>query len=229
MTGGLGTIAGQLQRQDVLRLLLRLPGGVRGEPEEVRGRVREEQEEVGSDVRTEARPGGPSSFRGRVMVFAVRCPAAACRKYMLVEEADRGKVVGCLICKAGILVPDPNPAPAAAPAPNTASTIGWSAAPSARRRPHRFRRRPCRWNPRSRSIRSRRKNPSYSSTRATRRCRWSRRSNCRPSRSPRRGRRPGRCASRRPPGRSPARSRNRLAAERHGEHPESPPVATGGL
>jgi hypothetical protein len=39
------------------------------------------------------------------MVFAVRCPAAACRKYMLVEEADRGKAIACLICKAPIQVP----------------------------------------------------------------------------------------------------------------------------
>ena len=39
------------------------------------------------------------------MVFAVRCPNPACRKYMLVEEADRGKVVPCLICKQPIKVP----------------------------------------------------------------------------------------------------------------------------
>lgn len=38
-------------------------------------------------------------------VFAVRCPALACRKYMLVEATDRGKVVPCLICKTPIKVP----------------------------------------------------------------------------------------------------------------------------
>ena len=56
------------------------------------------------------------------MVFAVRCPNPACRKYMLVEEADRGKVVPCLICKQPIRVPAEVPA---APAPN-----GWT--PSSR-------------------------------------------------------------------------------------------------
>ena len=48
---------------------------------------------------------------GAVMVFAVRCPNPQCRKYMLVEEHDRGKVVSCLICKQPIKVPDPPPAP----------------------------------------------------------------------------------------------------------------------
>ena len=38
-------------------------------------------------------------------VFAVRCPAPACRKFMLVEATDRGKVVPCLICKTPIKVP----------------------------------------------------------------------------------------------------------------------------
>ncbi len=49
-------------------------------------------------------------------VFAVRCPAPACRKYMLVEAADRGTVVPCLICKAGIQIPagPPSPSPPAA-------------------------------------------------------------------------------------------------------------------
>jgi hypothetical protein len=37
-------------------------------------------------------------------VFAVQCPNAACRKYMLVEEHDRGKVVPCLLCKTPIRV-----------------------------------------------------------------------------------------------------------------------------
>ena len=36
------------------------------------------------------------------MVFAVQCPEPKCRKYMLVEEHDRGKVVACLICKSPI-------------------------------------------------------------------------------------------------------------------------------
>lgn len=38
------------------------------------------------------------------MVFAVQCPEPNCRKYMLVEEHDRGKVVACLICKTPIRV-----------------------------------------------------------------------------------------------------------------------------
>jgi hypothetical protein len=39
------------------------------------------------------------------MVVAVRCPNPKCRKYMLVEDGDRGKVVDCLICKKPIGVP----------------------------------------------------------------------------------------------------------------------------
>ncbi|MBY0513518.1 MAG: hypothetical protein K2P78_06360 [Gemmataceae bacterium] len=39
------------------------------------------------------------------MVFAVRCPNPQCRKFMLVENADRGKVVPCLVCKQPIQVP----------------------------------------------------------------------------------------------------------------------------
>ena len=38
------------------------------------------------------------------MVFAVQCPEPKCRKYMLVEEHDRGTVVPCLICKTPIRV-----------------------------------------------------------------------------------------------------------------------------
>jgi hypothetical protein len=38
------------------------------------------------------------------MVFAVQCPEPKCRKFMLVEEHDRGKVVACLICKTPIRV-----------------------------------------------------------------------------------------------------------------------------
>jgi len=42
-------------------------------------------------------------------VFAVQCPNPKCRKYMLVEEHDRGKVVACLLCKSPIRVGNPNP------------------------------------------------------------------------------------------------------------------------
>ena len=41
------------------------------------------------------------------MVFAVQCPEPKCRKYMLVEEHDRGKVVPCLLCKTPIRVGAP--------------------------------------------------------------------------------------------------------------------------
>ena len=44
------------------------------------------------------------------MVIAIRCPAPKCRKYMLVEEAERGKTVNCLICKLAIPVPAKPPA-----------------------------------------------------------------------------------------------------------------------
>jgi hypothetical protein len=48
--------------------------------------------------------------------FAVRCPNPACRKFMLVEGADRGKIIACLICKQPIKVPgDAAPPPATAP------------------------------------------------------------------------------------------------------------------
>ncbi len=43
------------------------------------------------------------------MVFAVQCPNAKCRKFMLVEEHDRNKVVHCLLCKAAIRVGGSNP------------------------------------------------------------------------------------------------------------------------
>ncbi len=46
------------------------------------------------------------------MVFAVQCPNPKCRKFMLVEEHDRGKVVPCLLCKTPIRVGG-GPAPAA--------------------------------------------------------------------------------------------------------------------
>ena len=38
------------------------------------------------------------------MVFAVQCPNPKCRKYLLVEDHDRGKVVSCLLCKTAIRV-----------------------------------------------------------------------------------------------------------------------------
>jgi hypothetical protein len=38
------------------------------------------------------------------MVFAVQCPNARCRKFMLVEDHDRNKVVPCLLCRTPIRV-----------------------------------------------------------------------------------------------------------------------------
>ena len=38
------------------------------------------------------------------MVLAVQCPNAKCRKFMLVEDQDRNKIVSCLICKTAIKV-----------------------------------------------------------------------------------------------------------------------------
>jgi hypothetical protein len=38
------------------------------------------------------------------MVFAVQCPNPKCKKYMLVEDHDLGKVVSCLLCKTAIKV-----------------------------------------------------------------------------------------------------------------------------
>jgi hypothetical protein len=38
------------------------------------------------------------------MVFAVQCPNTKCRKFMLVEDHDRSKVVNCLLCKTAIRV-----------------------------------------------------------------------------------------------------------------------------
>lgn len=51
------------------------------------------------------------------MVIAVRCPEEKCRKYQLVEDTDRGKVVACLICKAPIRVPAATSPPAPANLP----------------------------------------------------------------------------------------------------------------
>jgi hypothetical protein len=41
------------------------------------------------------------------MVFAVQCPNLKCRKYMLVEEDQRNKIVACLLCKTPIKVGTP--------------------------------------------------------------------------------------------------------------------------
>lgn len=38
------------------------------------------------------------------MVFAVQCPNPRCKKFMLVEEHDRGKSIACLICKSVIKI-----------------------------------------------------------------------------------------------------------------------------
>jgi hypothetical protein len=48
------------------------------------------------------------------MVFAVQCPNPQCRKFQLVEERDRGKVVQCLICKTSIRVAGSAPPPGGA-------------------------------------------------------------------------------------------------------------------
>jgi len=38
------------------------------------------------------------------MVFAIQCPNPKCRKFMLVEEEQRNKVVACLLCKEPIKI-----------------------------------------------------------------------------------------------------------------------------
>ena len=38
------------------------------------------------------------------MVFAVQCPNPKCRKFMLVEDNQKDKVVPCLLCKTAIRV-----------------------------------------------------------------------------------------------------------------------------
>lgn len=55
------------------------------------------------------------------MVFAVRCPNPNCRKYMLVEASDCGKVVPCLICKQPIKVPTEVPGVPASGSPAPAA------------------------------------------------------------------------------------------------------------
>lgn len=47
------------------------------------------------------------------MVFAVRCPNPQCKKFMLVEDDQRGQTISCLICKQPISVPAPPPPPLA--------------------------------------------------------------------------------------------------------------------
>jgi hypothetical protein len=44
-------------------------------------------------------------------VFAVQCPNPKCKKYMLVEEHDRGKVLPCLLCKTPIRIGGSAPPP----------------------------------------------------------------------------------------------------------------------
>jgi hypothetical protein len=51
------------------------------------------------------------------MVFAVQCPNPKCRKFMLVEERDRGKVVSCLLCRTTIKVGGAAPQAPSTPAP----------------------------------------------------------------------------------------------------------------
>ena len=43
------------------------------------------------------------------MVFALRCPASNCGKYMLIEDAARGTRFNCLICKQPFDVPGTTP------------------------------------------------------------------------------------------------------------------------
>jgi hypothetical protein len=65
-----------------------------------------------------------TSDKGRVtkdegMVSTIQCPNPKCRKFMLVEESERGKVVTCLLCKEPIPVtakPAPTPKERSAPA-----------------------------------------------------------------------------------------------------------------
>jgi hypothetical protein len=58
------------------------------------------------------------------MVAAVRCPNAKCRKYMLVEQVDQGKIISCLICKQPVKVPQPgSQSPAVQEAIPTATVV----------------------------------------------------------------------------------------------------------
>ena len=38
------------------------------------------------------------------MVFAVQCPNPKCRKFLLVEDHERDKIVTCLLCKTALKV-----------------------------------------------------------------------------------------------------------------------------
>ena len=53
------------------------------------------------------------------MVFAVQCPNPKCRKYMLVEDEDRNKLVACLLCKTSIKVGSGPRSPAGAKTPRS--------------------------------------------------------------------------------------------------------------
>ena len=58
------------------------------------------------------------------MVFAVQCPNPNCRKYMLVEDHDRNKVVPCLLCKTAIRVGGGAPPPTGGSRPTPRSNKG---------------------------------------------------------------------------------------------------------
>jgi hypothetical protein len=51
------------------------------------------------------------------MVFAVQCPNPKCKKFMLVEDHQQGKVVPCLICRTAIKVGGLTPPTSAKPTP----------------------------------------------------------------------------------------------------------------
>jgi hypothetical protein len=51
------------------------------------------------------------------MVFAVQCPNPKCKKFMLVEEHEQGKVVACLLCRTAIKVGGKAPLSPASTAP----------------------------------------------------------------------------------------------------------------
>lgn len=48
-------------------------------------------------------------------VFAVQCPNPKCRKFMLVEDKDRGGTVQCLLCNTTIRIAAPSPSQASEP------------------------------------------------------------------------------------------------------------------
>ena len=58
------------------------------------------------------------------MVIVVRCPDPKCRKYQFVEDADRGQVVPCLICKVSIRVPAEGAIPTASANPSKEKPVG---------------------------------------------------------------------------------------------------------